>query len=31
MNSEQKKELIRSTWQSLLVKGDVEGRAAQFR
>ena len=25
MNAEQKKELIRSTWQTLLVKGDVEG------
>ncbi len=30
MNPEQKKELIRSTWQSLLVKGDVEGALRNF-
>ncbi len=30
MNAEQKKELIRSTWQTLLVKGDVEGALGNF-
>ncbi len=30
MDAEQKKELIRSTWQTLLVKGDVEGALRNF-
>ena len=30
MDAEQKKELVRSTWQMLLVKGDVEGALRNF-
>jgi uncharacterized protein len=30
MNAEQKRELIRSTWNTLLVKGDVEGALRNF-
>ena len=30
MNAEQKKELIRSTWHTLLTKGDVEGALRNF-
>jgi|HubBroStandDraft_6_1064221.scaffolds.fasta_scaffold411719_2 ketosteroid isomerase-like protein len=30
MDTEQKKELVRSTWQTLLVKGDVEGALGNF-
>ncbi len=30
MDAEQKKELVRSTWQTLLVKGDVEGALRNF-
>lgn len=30
MDAEQKKELVRSTWQTLLVKGNVEGALRNF-
>ena len=30
MDAEQKKELVRSTWHTLLVKGDVEGALRNF-